>query len=248
MMCNKFAALIQRYERILLVLGLLAVVCVLFYVDSEWVGKVNVFFTAVFAALTFFIVRANREAVEVMREQMANQNRPFVTVSVRARTGTPIIRLSIKNVGRSPAQNLRLHIDRDFFLFNGKKNLADMSAFTQSINSLPPTSELLFELGRMNTDFGPGKCPYTFMVSAEYDDGEKKYSEKTDVDLYPYNNPIWDDPLVETLVKIEKSIDKLHTGARPEQARQSFLGAVVFGGVCVYVMQNVIFRKPKAVK
>jgi hypothetical protein len=45
----------------------------------EWLTLANVLLTAMFAGLTFFILRANRAAVGAMREQMADQNRPFVS-------------------------------------------------------------------------------------------------------------------------------------------------------------------------
>lgn len=44
----------------------------------EWLTLANVLLTAIFAGLTFFILRANRAAVGAMREQMEDQNRPFV--------------------------------------------------------------------------------------------------------------------------------------------------------------------------
>ena len=103
---------------------------------SEWLTLANVLLTAVFAGLTFFILRANRAAVGAMREQMADQNRPFVAVTVQVRMGTHGIQLLVRNVGRSPAQNLRLHLDRDFFQFGEKsegRNLAKQSAFSRNI-------------------------------------------------------------------------------------------------------------------
>ena len=110
---------------------------------SEWLTLANVLLTAMFAGLTFFILRANRAAVGAMREQMADQNRPFVSVSVQVRMGTPIVQLLIRNVGRSPAQNLRLRLDRNFFQYGEKgdgRNLAKQSAFSQAIDCLPPMS------------------------------------------------------------------------------------------------------------
>src|SRR5690606_25100518 len=115
----------------------------------EWLTLANVLLTAIFAGLTFFILRANRAAVGAMREQIADQNRPFVAVTVQVRIGTPVIQLLIKNVGRSPAQNLRLHMDRDYCQFGEKidrRDLAKKSAFAQTIDCLPPLSELLFYL------------------------------------------------------------------------------------------------------
>ena len=79
---------------------------------SEWLTLANVLLTAMFAGLTFFILRANRAAVGAMREQMADQNRPFVSVAVQVRMGTPVLQLLVRNIGRSPAQNLRLCVFR----------------------------------------------------------------------------------------------------------------------------------------
>lgn len=49
----------------------------------EWLSLANVLLTATFAFLTFLILRANRAAVAAMRDQMADQNRPYVHVSVQ---------------------------------------------------------------------------------------------------------------------------------------------------------------------
>lgn len=185
----------------------------------EWLTLANVLLTAIFAGLTFLILRANRAAVGAMREQMADQNRPFVSVTVQVRMGTPVIQMLIKNVGRSPAQNLRLHLDRDFFQFGervDRRNLAKQSAFSQSIDCLPPMSELLFDLGMgfeiFANEADPKICPHTFKVSAEYEYGENKYSEKTHVDLRPYiGTSVPKHPVVEELERVRQSIDKLTT-------------------------------------
>lgn len=184
---------------------------------SEWLTLANVLLTATFAGLTFFILRANRAAVGAMREQMADQNRPFVVVTVQVRIGTSVIQLLVRNVGRSPAQNLRLSLDRDFFQFGEKcegRNLAKQSAFSQPIDSLPPMSELLFDLGAGFKIFEGGAdptiCPHTFEVAAEYDYGKNKYSEKNHVDLRPYiDASVQHHPVVEELERVRKSIDSL---------------------------------------
>lgn len=184
---------------------------------SEWLTLANVVLTAVFAGLTFFILRANRATVAAMRDQMADQNRPFVSVTVQVRMGTPVIQLLVKNVGRSPAQHLRLCIDRDFFQFGDKgegRNLARQPAFSNTIDCLPPMSELLFDLGVGHQIFAAGAdssvCPHTFTVSAEYEHAHSKYSEQTHVDLRPYmGTSVPQHPIVEELERVRKSIDKL---------------------------------------
>lgn len=120
-------------------------------------------------------------------------------------------------MGRSPAQNLRLHLDRDFFQFGEQgdgRNLAKQSAFSQSIDCLPPMSELLFDLGVGFEIFSSGAdptiCPHTFQVLAEYEYGKNKYDEKTHVDLRPYiGTSVPKHPVVEELERVRQSIDKL---------------------------------------
>ena len=183
----------------------------------EWLTLANVLLTAIFAGLTFFVLRANRAAVGAMREQMEDQNRPFVAVTVQVRMGTPVLQLLIRNVGRSPAQNLRLRLDRNFFQFGEQgesRNLAKQSAFSQPIDCLPPMSELLFDLGMgfeiFKSGADPTICPHTFQVSAEYEYGKNKYSEKTHVDLRPYiGTSVPKHPVVEELERVRQSIDKL---------------------------------------
>ena len=191
----------------------------------EWLSLANVLLTATFAFLTFLILRANRAAVAAMRDQMADQNRPYVHVSVQVRLGTPVLQLLVRNVGRSPAENLRLHIDRDFYQFGDRseaRNLAGQSAFTKPIDCLPPMSELLFDLGMgfkiFAADADPEVCPPTFVVAAEYEHGKSTYSEKTHVDLRPYmGTSVPHHPVVEELERVRKSIDKL-SGAATQAA------------------------------
>ncbi|EKM6405990.1 hypothetical protein ACSO6A_002748 [Pseudomonas aeruginosa] len=192
----------------------------------EWLSLANVLLTATFAFLTFLILRANRAAVAAMRDQMADQNRPYVHVSVQVRLGTPVLQLLVRNVGRSPAENLRLHIDRDFYQFGERskaRNLAEQSAFTKPIDCLPPMSELLFDLGMgfkiFAADADPAVCPPPFVVSAEYGHGKSTYSEKTHVDLRPYmGTSVPHHPVVEELQRVRKSIDKLSGAAKQAAA------------------------------
>src|SRR5690606_25615894 len=184
---------------------------------TEWLTLTNVFLTAVFAGLTFFILRANRATVTAMREQMADQNRPFITVTVQIRVGTPVIQLLVKNVGRSPAQNVTLRLDRDFFQFGEQdegRNLAKQSAFSKSIDCLPPMSELLFDLNsdieRIKSDAYQKMRPHTFTVTVENLQAKTQYSEQHHVDHSPYKSTsVPQHPIVEELDKVKKSIDKL---------------------------------------
>lgn len=184
---------------------------------ADTLAAANVFITTVFAVFTFFILRANRAAVAAMRDQMTEQARPYVHVSIRVRMGTPVIQLLVRNVGKSPAQNLTLHIDRDFYQYGQKvegRNLVSYSAFSNPIDCLPPMSELLFDLGTgpsiFAADADPTVCPTTFEVAADYAHGKNTYSEKTQMDLRPYlGTSVPQHPVVEELERVRSSIDKL---------------------------------------
>lgn len=184
---------------------------------ADTLAAANVSITTVFAVLTFFILRANRAAVSAMRDQMNEQARPYVHVSIQVRMGTPVIQLLVRNVGKSPAQNLRLHIDRDFYQYGQKvegRNLVRYSAFSNPIDCLPPLSELLFDLGTgpniFSNDADPTVCPTTFEVAADYGHGKNTYSEKTQMDLRPYlGTSVPQNPVVEELERVRKSIDNM---------------------------------------
>lgn len=177
----------------------------------------NVFITAIYAFLTFLIMRANKGAVAAMRDQMAEQLRPSIQVSINLRVGTPIFQLSIKNVGRSPARNLQMNMDKDFYQFGSKspdRNLAKHIAFTLPIDSLPPSSELIFDLGMAQDIFAENAdssaYPKTFIVTAKYQFGIINYSELTHIDLRPYiGSVIPRHPIAEELERMRKSIDDL---------------------------------------
>lgn len=65
-----------------------------------------------------------------------------------------------------------------------------------------------FEIFASGAD--PTICPHTFEVSAEYEYGKNKYSEKTHVDLRPYmGTSVPRHPVVEELERVKKSIDNL---------------------------------------
>ena len=105
-----------------------------------------VIITAVYAVATFRILRANQQAVEVMREQADALSRPYVAIAPFTAPRSHLFRLRIANTGKTAAKSLRLTIDRDFYQYGESRNLAAMSAFTEPIDSFPPGAELIFGL------------------------------------------------------------------------------------------------------
>lgn len=167
----------------------------------------SVVVSAVMAAMTLAILRANRATVEVMKGQIEATSRPYVQVAPIVRPMTTAIELHIKNVGATAANRLRLTLDRDY-QFNAEvgqhNNLRNYTAFSKEIQTLSPGSELRFLLGVGHRILSnPSLCPLQFTIIAEYGYEGKTITEKTTVDLEPFgksNQPI--DPMVERMDKL----------------------------------------------
>lgn len=176
-----------------------------------------VIITGAYTLGTFLILRANKAAVEAMRDQIESQTRPYVSISVFIQPGAPVFFLRIKNTGTTSANNLRLQLDRSFkqgLTRFDNLELQDFTAFTQEIVCLPPASELLFLLGSGHTFFENNadeeKTPKVFSITAKYNAGQRTFSEVTAVDLRPFQHSnLPEDPVAEELEKIRKSLDGL---------------------------------------
>jgi hypothetical protein len=183
----------------------------------DWLTLALVVITGFYAWATFRMLRVNEGVVAAMREQTEAQLRPNVVISVAPRIGTTLLCLTVKNTGRSPAVNLRMKFDRDFFMHGEKRderNLAALSAFTNPIESLAPESQLIFILGVGGTIFGsqsdPNVCPTVFSIQATYQHGAREYAEKSTIDIRPMlSSTVEHDPVAEELKRLRESIERV---------------------------------------
>lgn len=83
---------------------------------TDWLTLALVIITAFYAWATFKILQANQGVVQAMEAQTEAQLRPYVVARVTAQPGTTLLLLQIENTGKSPALDLRLHMDKEFFL------------------------------------------------------------------------------------------------------------------------------------
>jgi hypothetical protein len=183
--------------------------------STDWLTLALVVITGLYAWATFRILRANEAVVAAMKEQTEAQLRPYVVVSVSPRIGTTLLCLAIENVGRSPAQNLRMKMDRDFYPHaerRERENIAKLPAFAEPIRSLAPGAKVTFILGVGHTLFAASEdlCPRVFTVSAEYASGLRRYAEDHSVDLRPLvHSSVVHDPVAEEVEKLRKSLEGL---------------------------------------
>ncbi len=185
--------------------------------NTDWLTLALVLITAFYAWATLQILRANQAMVSTMREQQNAAMRPYILISTSVRTGTQLLYLSIKNVGKTAALNLKLSLDKSFYQLGEKReerNIANSAAFSRVIDSLPPDGQLLFLLGNGPTLYGGSNTeelsPLQFQVTANYMAGSESISETSIVDLRPYiNTEVPYDPIVEELGKLREEFKKL---------------------------------------
>ncbi|HLL73789.1 MAG TPA: hypothetical protein VK421_00715 [Pyrinomonadaceae bacterium] len=183
----------------------------------EFLTALLVVLTGVYAWITFKILNANKQTIAVMREQMDVLIRPYVIVNVSFGLGGPVLMLRIANTGRTPANKLRLSLDRNFYQFGEKRedrNLANFVAFREEMASLTPGAELEFPLAQgfvvLAQEADPEITPTVFKVSTEYFYGDKQIKEETIIDLRQYaQSVIKSEPLVKELKNIAEKIDRL---------------------------------------
>lgn len=185
--------------------------------NTDWLTLALVVITAFYAWATLKILRANEAMVSTMRNQQNAAMRPYILVSTNVRMGTQLLYLSIKNVGKTAALDLKLSLDKSFYRLGEKRaerNIANSAAFSRAIDSLPPDGELLFLLGNGPTLYSTSNTeeisPLVFQVTASYSSGYESITETSIVDLRPYiNTDVPHDPIVEELGKLRAEFVKL---------------------------------------
>lgn len=186
--------------------------------STDWLTLVLVVVTAFYAWATYRILRANEAVVKAMQDQTEAQLRPFIVIAPSVRTGTTLVHQEVQNTGRSPALNLRLTLDRDFFPHGERRenqSLASLSAFKQRIDSFAPGARLIFNLGVGGTIFSPtmdeNLCPKVFRIKAEYTFAGNSYSEDNAVDLRPMlHSSVVADPIATELERLRQSMERMH--------------------------------------
>lgn len=193
----------------------------------EILTGILVLITGFYAWATYKILRANESIVEVAREEAENISRPYVNISTFTIPDNPIIFLAIENTGKTPANNLRLQVDKDFYQFGEKKkdrNLRGLEVFCNPIACFSPGSRLPFYLGighqLFNEESEQVVSPLTFKITAEYEYGDKKVKEETVIDLKMHlNSALAPDAIVSELKKMSESINKLPNALGKELKR-----------------------------
>jgi hypothetical protein len=157
----------------------------------EILTGILVIITAFYAWATYRILKANEKTVNAMRDQEEALRRPYITIAPYTVPGTPLMGICIANTGKSPAQNLSLSLDKNFYRFGEKdKNITQLNAFREPIDMFAPGTELNFDLAMgfniFAEDADPNIMPRLFSITASYEFFGKRVTEKNTIDLNPF--------------------------------------------------------------
>ncbi|EDU5377879.1 hypothetical protein CYN45_004927 [Salmonella enterica subsp. enterica serovar Inverness] len=179
----------------------------------EILTAILVFITGIYAYLTYQMSKISERSVQIMNEQTEAMSRPYIVIQPIVRPHSPCLYLKIYNSGKTPALNVRLELDKDFYQFDEpNRNLKNTSSFTSTFDSFAPSQELFFALGQGWIIFGESKnsLPQKFTITATYSYMDKEIVEKNNIDLSPFMQSEGErNPIVEELERIRKTQEKL---------------------------------------
>ena len=181
----------------------------------EILTGILIIITGFYAWATYRILQANEKVVNVMKDQSEALRRPYITIAPYTVPGTPLMGIRISNTGKSPAHNLTLSIDKDFYRFGKKdENIAQLKAFIEPIEMFAPGTELSFDLAMgfniFAQDADPSIIPRIFSITASYDFFGKRVIEKNIIDLNPFlGSTLPRDSITRELKEIREAIEKL---------------------------------------
>jgi len=174
----------------------------------EFLTAVLVFITALYAFITYKILKANQESVQSMKLQYISFIRPYIVTEIYINMDAYFY-LKIKNTGKSNAENLELNIDKPFYTLARKRpeeNIANRYEFNNVLKSFPPKSELVMQLAHgtqlYSDKYDENLTPLQFKIRVRYNYGNEKFVEELNIDLKQYENMILlREPIAEEIYK-----------------------------------------------
>lgn len=184
----------------------------------EYLTAILVFVTCIYVWITNRILKANKEVIKVTQDELEIINRPYIVVAPKVQSGNPISYLTIANIGKTPATNVRLKISDSFYQYGqkeSKRNLSNFSVFSKAIEGFAPGSEIIIGLAEGFVIFDDkknnGLTPAVFSIKATYCFAGKEVSEETTIDLRPYEkSQVSFDAIASELEGIKKTLKEFH--------------------------------------
>jgi hypothetical protein len=183
---------------------------------SLGINALLVLITGVYAIFTFKILKANQRVADEMALQRRDILRPIISIGPEFDEYL-VASLVIENSGQSPATNVVLTLDKDFYPFaevNEANNLKSYSIFSRPISTLASRATLRFDLAQgFNLDKshnGKTLTPLEFKITAQYEYLDQKFNDEFHLDLKPFMRSTRRRSMqVDELEKIRKAIEKM---------------------------------------
>lgn len=154
------------------------------------------------------------------QKQHQEEVRPWVYVQFEFHHEI-FVKLVIENKGRSPAYDLRVTLDKDFYQFaepDESRNLRTFPSFNEPISWFPPGAKISVDMAQgFNFDVvreGKNLTPSRLIVSTVYADKIQSYSESCALDLTPYFHTTQPKSVSEQLGRIEEHLKRISNTLR----------------------------------
>lgn len=181
-------------------------------INIETLTAALVIITAIYAFLTWKIARSNDRMVKHLEHVYQESHRPIVLAYLTFRQAT-VVRLTVKNFGASPAYELQLSMDRDFYQFNQDQNVRSFELFSRPFSIFPPNYQVDLDLAQgFNFDKMDGdlnRTPSEFNVNLKYRSDSETYESDVPIDLKTFFQMHIEKTSSERLEEIGKGIEKL---------------------------------------
>jgi len=129
--------------------------------------------------LTFVYVLYTIKILRQVREQTWLANRAYIVLRLVFR-GKILLALELANEGKSPAEDLKLALDRDLYQ-NGEvsKRINDMPMFSETFATVPPGGKYHVFLWSGTVVLGTDLFPTEFKITATYRSLARAITEET---------------------------------------------------------------------
>lgn len=159
---------------------------------KDWQDLISGILTIVAAFIGgAYVIRSTNKQVSAVSEQFHETIRPFVIAKLGTYAGV-VFSLEIENIGQSPASNLTLNIDKDFFQFGEKQNnIRSLEAFNRVVPNFAPGEKMVFLLSQGfnmdNVENGNDLTPHKFTIKVRYQFQDHDYDESYLIDTEHYS-------------------------------------------------------------
>ncbi len=176
---------------------------------NTYAGVLQVFFagcmvtlTALYVHFTKKILESNRRTLDTVVDQTWHSTRAMILVQPTFRDKA-IFALKISNEGKSTANNVEFHLDRDLlFMFDSKQKVNDFFLFSETIPTVPPGAVYYVDLWPGYAAPGEG-CPAEFCVTARYQTMGRNVEERTTVSVKIWLGQVY------PARQVEESLEKI---------------------------------------